>query len=83
MKFESVPQTKVPRGRDGKHKEIVEVLLRDLGQLHERFGLENSSVRPARHEGECSCRVDPRHPAERDRHCDLQRQRILVCLEEQ
>jgi hypothetical protein len=40
MKFESVPQTKVPRGRDGKHKEIVEVLLRDLGQLHENSALK-------------------------------------------
>ena len=33
MKFESVLQANVPKGRDGKHKQIVEVLLRDLSQL--------------------------------------------------
>lgn len=31
--FESIPQTEVPRGRDGKHKQIVEQLLRELGEL--------------------------------------------------
>ncbi len=40
MKFETVPQEKVPKGRDGKHKEIVEVLLRDLGQLRENSALK-------------------------------------------
>jgi hypothetical protein len=33
MKFESMLQSNVPKGRDGKHKQIVEVLLRDLNQL--------------------------------------------------
>lgn len=33
MKFESMPQTNVPRGRDGKHKRIVELLLNDISQL--------------------------------------------------
>jgi hypothetical protein len=33
MKFESMLQANVPKGRDGKHKQIVEVLLRDLNQL--------------------------------------------------
>ncbi len=33
MKFESVLQANVPKGREGKHKQIVEVLLRDLNQL--------------------------------------------------
>jgi hypothetical protein len=31
--FESVFQVDVPKGRDGKHKEIVTRLLRELGQL--------------------------------------------------
>ena len=33
MKFESVLQTNVPKGRDGKHKEIVTQLLSDIAQL--------------------------------------------------
>ena len=33
MKFESVLQANVPKGRDGKHRQIVELLLRDLNQL--------------------------------------------------
>jgi len=33
MKFESVLQTNVPKGRDGKHKEIVTRLLSDIAQL--------------------------------------------------
>jgi hypothetical protein len=31
--FESVIQVDVPKGRDGKHKQIVERLLRELGRL--------------------------------------------------
>jgi hypothetical protein len=33
MKFESVLQVNVPKGRDGKHKEIVTQLLADIAQL--------------------------------------------------
>ncbi len=33
MKFESVLQTNVPKGRDGKHKEIVTHLLSEIGRL--------------------------------------------------
>ena len=33
MKFKSVLQTEVPKGRDGKHKEIVTQLLSDISQL--------------------------------------------------
>jgi hypothetical protein len=33
MKFESIPQLDVPRGRDGKHKSIVAQLLCDIDQL--------------------------------------------------
>jgi hypothetical protein len=33
MKFESVPQANVPKGRDGKHKEIITQLLSDIGHL--------------------------------------------------
>jgi hypothetical protein len=32
-KFESMLQTDVPTGRNGKHKEIVAQLLNDIGQL--------------------------------------------------
>jgi len=31
--FQSIPQAEVPRGRDGKHKQIVIDLLNDLAQL--------------------------------------------------
>ena len=33
MKFESISQQEVPKGRDGKHKQIVTQLLSDLEQL--------------------------------------------------
>jgi hypothetical protein len=33
MKFESVLQANVPKGRDGKHKEIITQLLSDIEQL--------------------------------------------------
>ena len=33
MRFNSMPQTEVPKGRDGKHKKIVSQLLSDIGQL--------------------------------------------------
>jgi hypothetical protein len=33
MKYQSIEQTDVPKGRDGKHKRIVTQLLNDLEQL--------------------------------------------------
>ncbi len=33
MRFESVLQVDVPKGRDGKHKQIVEELLSDIARL--------------------------------------------------
>lgn len=33
MRFESMLQTDVPKGRDGKHKKIVQQLLSDISQL--------------------------------------------------
>jgi hypothetical protein len=33
MKFESVLQANVPKGRDGKHKEIITQLLSDIAKL--------------------------------------------------
>lgn len=33
MKFESVLQANVPKGREGKHKEIITQLLSDLAKL--------------------------------------------------
>jgi hypothetical protein len=33
MKFESVLQTNVPKGREGKHKEIITQLLSDIAKL--------------------------------------------------
>jgi hypothetical protein len=33
MKFESILQFEVPKGRDGKHKKIVTQLLSDIDQL--------------------------------------------------
>lgn len=33
MKFESIQQVDVPKGRDGKHKQIILQLLHDIAQL--------------------------------------------------
>ena len=33
MKFKSILQTDVPKGRDGKHKQIISQLLNDIAQL--------------------------------------------------
>ena len=33
MKYQSIEQTDVPKGRDGKHKRIVTQLLSDIDQL--------------------------------------------------
>ena len=33
MKFESILQANVPKGRDGKHKQIITQLLSDIAQL--------------------------------------------------
>lgn len=32
-RFESISQAEVPKGRDGKHKQIITQLLSDIGQL--------------------------------------------------
>lgn len=40
MKFESILQNQVPKGRDGKHKRIVIQLLSDLEQLAEGSALK-------------------------------------------
>ena len=33
VRFQSIPQLDVPKGRDGKHKKILVELLRDIDQL--------------------------------------------------
>jgi hypothetical protein len=35
MKYQSIKQIDVPKGRDGKHKKIITQLLSDLEQLEE------------------------------------------------
>src|SRR5277367_2302371 len=40
MRFESMSQSDVPKGRDGKHKQIVELLLNDISQLEEGAALK-------------------------------------------
>jgi hypothetical protein len=40
MKFESVQQVDVPKGRDGKHKQIVLRLLNDLAQVKAGMALK-------------------------------------------
>ena len=40
MKFESMLQVDVPKGRDGKHKEIIELLLSDIRQLQKGAALK-------------------------------------------
>ncbi len=33
MRFDSISQVEVPKGRDGKHKKIITLLLEDIAQL--------------------------------------------------
>jgi hypothetical protein len=40
MRFESVLQVDVPKGRDGKHKQIITQLLEDLERLAEGSALK-------------------------------------------
>jgi hypothetical protein len=40
MKYQSIKQTEVPKGRDGKHKKIVTELLSDLEQLEPERALK-------------------------------------------
>jgi hypothetical protein len=40
MEFESMLQANVPKGRDGKHKRIVELLLNDISQLKKSSALK-------------------------------------------
>jgi hypothetical protein len=40
MHFELVEQTDVPRGRNGKHKQIVSTILNDLDQLTDGSALK-------------------------------------------
>lgn len=40
MKFESMLQVDVPKGRDGKHKQIIELLLSDISQLQKGAALK-------------------------------------------
>ena len=40
MKFQSILQVDVPKGRDGKHKEIISQLLNDIAQLDEGSALK-------------------------------------------
>jgi hypothetical protein len=40
MNFKAMPQTDVPQGRDGKHKQIVTKILSDLDQIHKGVALK-------------------------------------------
>jgi hypothetical protein len=40
MPFESVLQSNVPKGRDGKHKDIISRLLKDVGHLKQGMALK-------------------------------------------
>jgi hypothetical protein len=40
MMFESMSQADVPKGRDGKHKQIVELLLNDIAQIEQGSALK-------------------------------------------
>lgn len=40
MKFKSILQTDVPKGRDGKHKQIISQLLNDIDHLEDGSALK-------------------------------------------
>ena len=43
MKYQSIKQIDVPKGRDGKHKQIVTQLLSDIEQLEARPRAQSSA----------------------------------------
>jgi hypothetical protein len=40
MRFQSIPQGEVPKGRDGKHKKIITQLLSDIARLPDGSALK-------------------------------------------
>lgn len=42
QRFESIPQNEVPRGRDGKHRQIVVELIDAIGELRKGAALKIS-----------------------------------------
>jgi len=40
MKYQSIKQVDVPKGRDGKHKKVVSLLLNDIEQLEQERALK-------------------------------------------
>ena len=40
MHFKTMVQTDVPQGRNGKHKEIVSIILKDLDRIHNGSALK-------------------------------------------
>ena len=59
MIFESVLQVDVPKGRDGKHKEIITQLLSGIAQLDLGAALKVAFVSASGHEGEHSICSEP------------------------
>jgi hypothetical protein len=40
MRFQSIHQTEVPKGRDGKHRQIISQLLNDISHLSDGLALK-------------------------------------------
>ena len=82
MRFESMPQTDVPKGRDGKHKVIIEQLLSDLNHLEEGNALKIPlSALPDSKENIRSA-LSRATRQKGHRHCYFQRRRISLCVED-
>ena len=62
MRFESVLQAEVPKGRDGKHKQIISQLLADIAQLERAVRCIDASALACRGD------FDPRYAQFRERY---------------
>lgn len=73
MRFGSIIQADVPKGRDGKHKQIVLELLSDLSQLQPGMALKIPLAELLDSKENIRSALSRGHEAERDRHRHLQR----------
>ena len=82
MKFESILQVNVPKGRDGKHKEIITQLLSDIARLDPGAALKIPLARASRYEAEHPVCSEPGCEPEKDRSGDVEQRRVSVRVED-
>jgi len=81
MKFQSILQLDVPKGRDGKHKRIVTRLLADIERLTPGTALKVPLEALPDTQGEHSAPRSTGPAPARYRRCHIERQRIPLYME--